>query len=78
MIATRITTVIDVHMETPTAAQAVTATTTPLEKGRMSSTAMTGTTGVIDHITTGESYSDLIYMFSFSLNIGNIMSYHWF
>lgn len=53
MIATRITTVIDVHMETPTAAQAVTATTTPLEKGRMSSTAMTGTTGVIDHITTG-------------------------
>lgn len=50
--------VIDVHMETRTAAQAVTATTAPLEKGHMSSTATTGTTGVIDHIMTGESYSD--------------------
>lgn len=45
--------VIDVHMETRIAAQAVTATA-PLEKGHMSSTAMTGTTGVTDPITTGE------------------------
>lgn len=45
---------IDVHMETRTAAQAVTATAVPLEKGHMTSTAMTGTTGVIDPITTGE------------------------
>lgn len=53
-IATRITMWIDVHMETSTAAQAVTATAVPLEKGHMTSTAMTGTTGVIDPITTGE------------------------
>ena len=45
--------VIDVHMET-IAAQAVTATTPPLEKGHMISTAMTGTTGVTDPITTGQ------------------------
>lgn len=54
-IATRIIMVIDVRMETPTAAQAVTATTAPLENGHMSSTAMTGTTGGTDPITTGES-----------------------
>ena len=53
-IATRITTVIDAHMETRTAAQAVTATTAPLGKGRTTSTAMTGTTGVTDPIMTGE------------------------
>lgn len=45
---------IDVHTETPIAAQAVTATTAPLEKGHMISTAMTGTTGATDPITTGE------------------------
>lgn len=62
-IAIRITTVIDVHKEIPTAAQAVTATIAPLEKGRMSSTAMTETTGVIDPIMTGESQSDVVLCF---------------
>lgn len=70
-IATRITTVIDVHTETPTAARAVTATTAPLGKGHMSSTATTGTTGATDPITTGESYSKFKYQ-------GMIMTYHWF
>lgn len=79
-IATRITMVIDVHMETLTAAQAVTATTAPLEKGRMTSTAMTGTTGVIDPIMTGESSSNLITWFSSFLfkHEGTIMSYYRF
>lgn len=54
LIATRITTVIGVHMETRIAAQAVTATTSPLGRGHMSSTATTGTTGVTDLIMTGE------------------------
>lgn len=53
MIATRITMAIGVHTETRTAAQEVTATTAPLGKGRMSSTATTGTTGVTDPIMTG-------------------------
>lgn len=52
--ATRTTTVTDVRMETRTAAQVVTETTAPLEKGHTTSTATTGTTGVIDPITTGE------------------------
>lgn len=73
-IATRITTVIDVHMETRTAAQVVTATTAPLEKGHMTSTAMTGTTGVIEHITTGELLKHafmffFIYFFWFAFEI---------
>lgn len=58
-IATRTIMAIDVHMETRTAAQAATATTAPLEKGRTTSTAMTETTEVIDRITTGKSYSEL-------------------
>lgn len=52
-IATRITMAIDVHMETCIAAQAVTATTAPLEKDRTRGTATTGTTGATDPITTG-------------------------
>ena len=51
MIATRITTTTD---ETHTAAEEVTVTTALLEKGRMSSTATTGTTGATDLIMTGE------------------------
>lgn len=54
-IATRITMWTDDPTETHTAAQAVTATTAPHEKGHMTSTAMTGTTGVIGLTTTGES-----------------------
>lgn len=53
-IATRITTVNGVHMEMRIAAREVIATTAPLEKGLMSNTAMTGTTGVTDPITTGD------------------------
>ena len=52
--ATRTTTGTGVRMETHTAAQVVTETTAPLGKGRTTSTATTGTTGVIDLITTGE------------------------
>lgn len=52
-IATRITTEIDVPMETRIEAQEVTATTPLLGKGRTSSTATTGTTGDIGPITTG-------------------------
>lgn len=63
-IATRITMVIDVHTET-IAAQAVTATIPPLEKGHMISTAMTGTIGVTDHIMTGELLKSA-FMFWFS------------
>lgn len=66
--------VIDVHMETPTAAQAVIATTVPLEKGRTTSTAMTGTTGVIDPITTGGSSSNLKHgLVNFCLNIRELL-----
>lgn len=52
--ATRSTTTIGAHMETRIAAPAVTATTAPLAKGHMTSTATTGTTGVTDLTTTGE------------------------
>lgn len=57
--AIRITTVTGVLTGTPTAAQAIIATTAPLEKGRMTSTATTGTTGVTDLIMTGERDSNL-------------------
>lgn len=53
-VATRTTTAIDVPTETRIEAQEVTATTPLLGKGRTSSTAMTGTTGDIGPITTGE------------------------
>lgn len=55
--ATRITTGIDGHTETRTAAQAATATTAPLEKGRTTSTATTGTTEDIGLTTTGQYLS---------------------
>lgn len=53
LIVTRITTEIDVPTEMRIEAQEVTVTTPLLEKGRMSSTATTGTTGDIGPITTG-------------------------
>lgn len=80
-IATRITTVTDVHMETHTAAQVVTVTTAPLEKGRMTSTAMTGTTGVIEPITTGELLKLCWVFFFSSLHLKfrrTLLSYHCF
>lgn len=65
---------IEDHMETCTAAQAIIATTTPLGKDRMTSTTMTGTTGVTDPITTGESLKPY-YLFCYVfLNQGTIMS----
>ena len=52
--AIKITTVIGVPMETRTAAQEVTATTARLGKGPTTSTATTGTRGLIDPITRGK------------------------
>lgn len=55
-IVTRITTRTGGPMETRTAAQAATATTAPLGKGRTTSTATTGTTGDIGPIMTGQHW----------------------